>query len=343
MPVRSVGRLRSGGIASAACLAAVAAIGLAAVGCERATAPPKAPPATVAVIGPPQLDPRCNGLLAGARAESSRFERIRLHLIAPADYSVAARDRAVAHALTLKPAVACLYVDSADGDLEAIRQLQSIGCAVITMGTGSNSPLVYAHVEASLPAAVELLMQEIAALTAPVQSAVLIHERSRSDAAQRSYDRFHYAARRLGSLTLLSEADVAAGPLAPADAVREQLATFPSAGALLLLSLNIWREGLPTQPPTIFALGATPAQWDALRQGKAALLAGHVDPLIGRRAIGFAARAISGDAERGGIGLVEPQIVSARNASAFVDRYLSAAGANEEELRAPLLSGVQTP
>lgn len=290
------------------------------------------------VIGPSETDPQWPGIRGGAQRYAARLPILRVHCPAPADTTPEALLNTVDQALELQPGVICLCVDDPRRCQPVVDRIARERVLVVTVGQELDDPRIAAHVGVDLPAAAELLGDNLERVAAGRQSYLLVHDAGRGTLATRCYQRFMERARRQFAVQLLAE-----GSATDADGHGDRVLTdllkrYPRAGLVVTLDANPWlrppagweRDLRGLSPDFRFAtLSAAPVLWSRLGRpggdGQAVALVGPLDGDIGYAAVEAATDALLRH-RQGAPRIIPSELVTPETLADFARRYAEAAG-----------------
>lgn len=294
--------------------------------------------ALVVVIGPSEDHPQWPGIRGGAERFFAAVSTLHGYCTAPREDSAEALRATITHTLEQHPNVVCLYVTSAAAARPNIDLIAARQSLLVTMGEAVGDPRVAAHVGVDLPAAAELLGSSLTQVAAGRQSYLLLHEEGRSETTTNCHRRFMRAAQREYGLTLLQEANAAAGERTPAQLVEDALGLFQHAGLIVTLEPDVWltaptgwhRRLRELNAEFRFAtLSAAPALWPRLgtpaTPGEAAALVGPLDGEIGYAAAQLATQLLISTEKSTSRIIIPCELVTPENLADFARRYSEAA------------------
>lgn len=293
--------------------------------------------AVIVVIGPSETDPQWPGIRGGAQRYAARLPILRVHCPAPPDTTPAALLATVEQALELKPGVICMCVDEPPRWQPAVDRIARERVLIVTVGQELNDPRVAAHVGTDLPAAAELLGDNLERIAAGRQSYLLVHAAGTGTLATRCYQRFMEKAHRQFDMKLLAE-----GSAADADGHGDRVLTdllkrYPRVGLVITLDANLWlhppagweHDVRGVSPDFRFAtLSAAPVLWSRLGRpggdGPAVALVGPLDGDIGYAAVEAATDALLRH-RQGAPRIIPSELVTPETLADFARRYSEAA------------------
>jgi hypothetical protein len=337
---------------------------LLASGCEES--PPQAKfrsPNNVVVFVPPSDGVLSEvGVIAGAAraAEACAALSLVVEPIEPADLA----ERILRH----NPSAVCLYVgDSEESAALVPRMLDArVLTVVIDYETGpALDPRITGRVRIDWAGAAEHTSRALQELASRHKSYILLHPShneppaggppqqaaAKSATGRRVYEQFlsltpqKYPLWRLTEVALppqrLEELPVRAERMQ--SLIRDALNQFGSCRLVVSLCPHAMFSGesnrsangvapgeTSDQPPLQFlSLGAGPRTWPLMREGRAAMLVGALDPRIGDAAMALAVCGLTGDTVESRERFVSFERVSPEGLSAFVERYYVASGGQE--------------
>lgn len=287
----------------------------------------------ITFIGPPASNPQGEWILEGARSTAARYPNVKLITLLAKGDSEADYEEALGRALSTKPRALCVYVSNPEAADEPLRKLVQKSTFLITVGTRVSGLSAYGHVDSDLPAAAEALGSNLGQLAGGGQSYLLLHEAGRSTLATQVYNRFMLRARGQIGMTLLDEIntdDETHAGQAPLNLLRDMLGRFKNAALVVTLTPAPWLAAPPDRTlgagNRLVSLPASVALWPALRQGRAAALAGPLDGELGQFAIELAMMGITDSEKPGLTRIARSEVVTAKNFEDFASRYARAAG-----------------
>ncbi|MBN2447787.1 MAG: substrate-binding domain-containing protein [Phycisphaerae bacterium] len=312
---------------------AAAALSLLLAGCDRQQdkhdeLPPKG--SEVFLIGPGPENARWPAVVAGARQAMQRYPYLRLRLLTPQPGSGTTVSSLIERAISQGASAIALWIDNETGHDIELEAAQRRGIVLVTMNDHlPNSPGI-SHVDVNMSEGAARLGQRLPEIADGHISYVLLHARGRDPVATACHDRFLERARNHSSIHELTERNLRGTDQTPQELVDEMLGLFPSASLVITLDRDLWgglRPGISLPETSRFvALSAAPALWPALRDGKAAALAGPLDGDIGRAAIELIASELASEQEDTSMRVIECEVVTPANLDDFARRYADAAG-----------------
>ena len=310
--------------------------------------------ALIVMIGPSDGHPQWPGIRGGAERFFASVPSLRSYCIAPREETAESLRTTVERVLEWQPKVVCLCVASSEAARPSIDLIASRQVLLITIGEPTADPRVTAHVGVDLPAAAELLGENLTLVAAGRRSYLLLHEEGRSTVATNCYYRFSEAAQRQYEVTLLEAAKATPEDTTPAQLVERVLRLFPHAGLIVTLNPDVWLTAQPGWHQQLHelnadfrfaALSAAPVLWPRLgtpeKPGDAAALAGPLDGELGYAATQLATHLLI-STERPPSRITIPcELVTAENLADFSRRYAEAA--NGLDVSAYLPPGTSRP
>lgn len=292
----------------------------------------------IAVIGPSETDARWPGLRGGALRYAAQLPVLRVHCHAPVDATAEALAATVDETLRLRPGVVCLHVDQPEVARAAALRIVADRVLLVTVGQVVEEVTAVAHVGIDLPAAAELLGENLERVAAGRQSYLLVHEAGRGTVPTHCYQRFMAKARRQFDVRLLAEGHVTATDGRGERVLEDLLSRYPRAGLVVTLNAELWLRPLPgweqdlrsLNPEFRFAtLAAPPTFWARLgRPGDEGPVAALVGPLDGD--LGYAAVEAATDAllhhRQTAPRIIPCEVVTPETLADFARRYSAAAG-----------------
>jgi len=288
------------------------------------------------LIGPAPRDACWAAIVGGAESELSAFPFVRLDTF-PVDRSDAkALKRTVARVLDQRPSAVVLWIYD-DSEFELGRQIAAQGPALVTVGLKLPGSSAFGYVDTGQAAAAGLLGRNLKKIAGRRRSYVLLHGNGASELATRKYLRFSDEARRRVLPVLLADRTTAGTATNERALVREMLDQFKHAGLVVTLDAEIWLEpdwrGVLSGGAQFATTSASPLLWDALREGRAAAVAGVLDGETGATATRLALQAIMENIDAARIRTLIPELVTSDTLDNFSLRYAEAAGMTVGELR----------
>ncbi len=257
-------------------------------------------------------------------------------------------------ALELRPGVVCLCVDEPQRCQPAVERIARERVLVVTVGQELDDPRIAAHVGVDLPAAAELLGDNLERVAAGRQSYLLVHEAGRGTLATRCYQRFMEKARRQFAVQLLAEGSAADADGRGDRVLTDLLKRYPRVGLVVTLDANLWlrppagweRDLRGLSPDFRFAtLSTAPVLWSRLGRpggdGQAVALVGPLDGDIGYAAVEAATDALLRH-RQGAPRIIPSELVTPETLADFARRYAEAAGGLDVSAFLPRDAGAPT-
>lgn len=308
----------------------------------------------IVVIGPSETDPQWPGIRGGVQRYAARLPILRVHCPAPPDTTPAALLATVDQALELRPGVVCLCVDEPQRWQPAVERIARERVLIVTVGQELDDPRIAAHVGVDLPAAAELLGDNLERVAAGRQSYLLVHGAGSGTLATRCYQRFMEKARRQFDIKLLAEGSAADADGRGDRVLTDLLKRYPRAGLVITLDANLWlrppagweRDLRGLSPDFRFAtLSAAPVLWSRLGRpggdGQAVALVGPLDGDIGYAAVEAATDALLRH-RQGAPRIIPSELVTPETLADFARRYAEAAGGLDVSAFLPRDAGAPT-
>lgn len=286
--------------------------------------------ARILLLPPFRRDPGWRDVAAGIDHYIHSLEGFRLDVQAPparpGNYPTT-----VQRALESKPDIVILPVH----DTEIMQPFASLavdsGATVITYGASVETRGIYGHVEVNWLDGIGELARRLPEIAAPKRSYVLVHQSGAYDAATECYERFTTVTGRHFSLSKLDESNLFETKLDQGTSIRRMLARYRHTGMIVSLAPEFWwtasDDAINGLPCPFVTIGAPPAMWRWLENGKAAALVGVNNGAVGRELARIAVQA-TGGSQDSPFRVITAEVITRENLPDFRARYLDATGQN---------------